>query len=183
MFEFQQSKNQIIIRRNTTFIGIGVFGIVMAIAGVRLLFLLLPFEQNYTFADVLGLIFVCVWIIIVLSMGIFAFLNNFKQIIINNDGVLCRSLLNKKLLKWSDIKDWGLSYCGQTKWEGNTYYLYFAENECQIRNDCKKKLKGNMIKTFVVGDDYSEAVCKIIPFCEEKTNITPFIGKDKYHLI
>lgn len=183
MFQFQQSKNQIIIKQNTTFIGIGVVAIFMAIAGVRLLFGLLPFEQNYTHVDVFGLIFVCVWIIFVLSMGIFAFLTNSKKITLNNDGVLCKTWLNKKFIKWSDIKDWGLSYCGQTKWEGNTYYLYFAVNECQLKTDCKKKLKGRMIKTIVIGDDYFETVSKIIPFCEEKTNITPFIGMDKYHFI
>lgn len=73
MFELSQSKNQIIIKRNTTFLGIGVVTIIMAISGVRLLFGLLPFEENYTFADVLGLVFVCVWVFVVLSMGVFAF--------------------------------------------------------------------------------------------------------------
>ena len=76
----------------------------MAIAGIRLVFGLLPFEENYTFADVFGLIFVCVWILIVLSMGIFAFATNSKQITINNDGVLCKSWLHKTFVKWTDIK-------------------------------------------------------------------------------
>ena len=183
MFELSQPKNQIIIKRNTTFLGIGVVTIIMAIAGIRLVFGLLPFEENYTFADVFGLIFVCVWILIVLSMGIFAFATNSKQITINNDGVLCKSWLHKTFVKWTDVKDWGLSYCGQTRFEGNTYYLYFSEHECPMKNDCKKKLKGKMIRTFVIGNDYSEAVSKIVPFCKEKTDIIPFVGKDKYHLI
>ena len=42
---------------------------------------------------------------------------------------------------------------------------------------------GKMIRTFVIGNDYLEAVSKIIPFCKEKTDIIPFVGKDKYHLI
>ncbi len=183
MFELSQSKNQIIIKRNTTFLGIGVVTIIMAIAGIRLVFGLLPFEENYTFADVFGLAFVCIWIVVVLSLGIFAFSTNSKQIIINSDGVLCKSWINKKFIKWTNIKDWGLSYCGQTRFEGNTYYLYFSEHECPMKNDCKKKLKGKMIRTFVIGNDYSEAVSIIIPFCKEKTDIIPFVGKDKYHLI
>ena len=73
------------------------------------------------------------------SMGIFAFATNSKQITINNDGVLCKSWLHKTFVKWTDIKDWGLSYCGQTRFEGNTYYLYFSEHECPMKNDCKKK--------------------------------------------
>ena len=51
MFELSQSKNQIIIKRNTTFLGIGVVTIIMASAGIRLVFGLLPFEENYTFAE------------------------------------------------------------------------------------------------------------------------------------
>lgn len=183
MFELLQSKNQIIIKHNTTFLGIGVVATMMAIAGVRILFGLLPFEEGYTFSDVFGLIFICVWIISVLSMGISAFTVNSKQITINNDGVLCKSWFSKKFVKWSDIKDWGLSYCGQTRWEGNTYYLYFSEHTCPIKNDCKKKLKGKMIRTFVIGDDYFETISKIIPFCEERIEIMPFVGKDKYHFI
>jgi len=183
MFELSQSKNQIIIKRNTTFLGIGVVTIIMAIAGVRLVFGLLPFEENYTFADILGLLFVCAWILTVLSMGVFAFVTNSKQIAINSEGVLCKSWINTNFIKWADIKDWGLSYCGQTRFEGNTYYLYFSKHECQVKNECKKILKGKMIKTFVIGNDYSETVSKIIPFCKEKTSVIPFIGKDKYHLI
>lgn len=183
MFELSRSKNQMIIKPNITFLGIGVVAIIMAIAGVRLVFGLLPFEEGYTFADVFGLVFVCAWTLFVLSMGIFAFATNSKKITINSEGILCVSWFGKKFIKWTDIKDWGLSYCGQTRWEGNTYYLYFSEQECAIKNDCKKKLKGKMIKTFVIGNDFSEAVGKIVPFCEKKTYITPFIGKDGSHFI
>ena len=183
MYELSQSKNQITIKRNTTFLGIGIVAILMAITGVRLLFGLLPFEDNYTLADVFGLVFVCVWLTVVLSLGIFAFSTNSKQIIINNDGVLCKSWINKKFIKWADIKDWGLSYCGQTRFEGNTYYLYFSEHECQIINECKKRLKGKMIKTFIIGNDYFDAVSNVIPFCKDKIDIMPFVGKDKYHFI
>jgi len=181
MFELSQSKNQIIIKRNTTFLGIGVVAIIMAIVGVRLLFGLLPFEENYTLADVFGLVFICGWLTVVLSLGIFAFVTNSRQITINDEGVLCKSLFSKAFIRWADIKDWGLSYCGQTRWEGNTYYLYFSKHECQIKNECKKKLKGKMIKTFIYGNDYFDAVNIIIAFCGEKTDKTPFVGKDKYH--
>ena len=144
MFELSQSKNQIIIKRNTTFLGIGVVFLIMAIAGVRLLFGLLPFEENYTLADVFGLVFICGWLTVVLSLGIFAFVTNSKQITINDEGVLCKSLFSKMFIRWADIKDLGLSYCGQTRWEGNTYYLYFSKHECQIKNECKKKIKRKM---------------------------------------
>lgn len=179
MFEFSQSKNRIIIKRNIASLVIGVVVIIMALAGVQLVFGLLPFEEGYTFSNILSLIFVYVWIIATLIIGIFALATNNKQITINSDGILCVSWFSRKFVKWENVKDWGLSYCGETRWKGNTYHLYFAEHECQIKTDCKKKLKGKMIKTFVIGSNYFEAVAKIIPFCEENTNITPFIGKYK----
>lgn len=181
MSKLIKTKDQIVMKRNTVFLGIGVFSILMAASGVRLLFQILPFEQDYTFADVLGLLLMCAWISLVLSMGLFALKTNSNQITIDRKGILCESWLRKELISWDEIKDWGLSYCGQTRGEGNTYYLYFSRHECSVINECKKRLKGKMVKTFVMGSGYSEAVSSIIPFCSENTDIQPFIGKDKYH--
>lgn len=147
----------------------------LASIGIQQLGALLPFEENYISPDV--------WILVVLGMCVFSFLSNSKQVTINSDGILCKSRINKKFIKWSDIKDWGLSYCGQTRIEGNTYYLYFSEHECKVKNECRKNLKGKMIKTFVVGNEYFDAVDKVIPFCKDKTEIKPFIGKDKHHFL
>ena len=44
--ELSQSKNQIIIKRNTTFLGIGIFAILMEASGIQLIFELLPFEEG-----------------------------------------------------------------------------------------------------------------------------------------
>ena len=180
---FKLDQNKITLKGNRIFLGIGVIALIMAITGVRLVFMLLPLEEDHTIMDVLGLIFICFWVTIVLSMGIFAFVTNSKQIEITDEGVLCRSLVTKMFLKWSEIGDWGLSYCGQTRGEGNTYYFYFSKKPQQIKNECKKKLKGKMIKIFVIGSDYAEVVSKVIPFCKERTSIEAFIEKDKYHFI
>ena len=59
MFELIKTKDQIVMKRNTVFLGIGVFAMLMAASGVRLLFQILPFEPDYTFADVLGLLLMC----------------------------------------------------------------------------------------------------------------------------
>ncbi len=45
--ELSQSKNQIIIKRNTSFLGIGIFAILMEASGIQLIFELLPFEEGY----------------------------------------------------------------------------------------------------------------------------------------
>lgn len=183
MFEYNQSKNQMVLKTNRIFLAIGIVAAFMAISGIRLISGLLPFEEKYTFADVFGLIFICVWTIIVSGMGIFAFTTNSKQVLIDDDGILCNTWFVKKKLKWAEVKDWGLSYCGQTRGKGNTYYLYFSKELYPTKNECKKKLKGRMIKTYVFGNEYAEIVNKVIPFCALRTEVKPFIGKDKYHFM
>ena len=183
MYEHLKEKNELIIKGNSYFLILAVGTVIMAGFGIRVLFGLLPFEDGYTFGNIFGFAFICVWVLGVLSMGFYSLEAYSKKIIINSEGVLASSWFRKKLFKWDDIKDWGLSYCGQTKGEGNTYYLYFAKQVCTAKNDCKKKLKGKMLKTFVIGEDYKEAFDVIIPFCAEKTDVKPFIAKDKYHFI
>lgn len=183
MIEFSCSENKIMIKRNTYFL-YGVFmSMVMTVAGVFVIFGLLPFDDGYTFANIFGMAFMLVWENGVV-FGIVYYMGEYsKYVVISEDGVFCCTCFKKELVVWEDIKDWGLSYCGQTRGKGNTYYLYFSKQEYPIKNDCMKKLKGKMIKKVVFESDYSELVSKVIPFCTEKTNIMPFVGKNKYHFI
>ena len=183
MFEIIKSKDQLTIKgyNQITFIGVGA--LFLAAQGVRFLFEILPFGDDYTSGDIIGLLFLCFWIILVLSLGTWALATGSKQIVIDSGGILCKTWFRKRYIKWTDVKDFGLSYCGQTRGEGNTYFLYFSEHECPIKNECRKKLKGKMIKVYVVGNHYHEVVSKVMPFCEEITETEPFIGKDRYHFI
>ena len=183
MREISQANDEIIIKGNSFFIGLGVVGGIMSFVGFKLIFGLVPFDEGYTGADIFGFIFACVWTALVSCVSVYGFVISAKKIIINADGVCSVSYLGKKFISWADIKDFGLSYCGQTRGEGNTYYLYFSERECAVKNECTKKLKGKMIKMFVMESDYSDVVNKIIPFCKDKTQIGAFIGKDKYHFM
>ncbi len=187
MPEVLQGKSKMIIKSEPMFMGMGIVAIFMSLVGFRLLFGIIEgflyYRSEYGGADLFGFIFVCLWLAVVLRMVAYGFKTGSQQIIIDGDGILCKTWFGKKFIKWSDIKDWGLSYCGQTRGEGNTYYLYFSEHECEIKNECRKKLRGKMIKVTFFEDDYSKAVYKIIPFCREKTSVLPFVGEDKYHFI
>lgn len=161
-------------------IGIPLF---MFLSGIRLVLGLIPFEEGYTGVDIFGFVFVCVWTILVGIMG-FSLVYTFgKKTIIDSEGITTSFLFYKKELEWREIQDYGISYCGQTRNEGNTYYLYFATEEQNIKNRFKKKLKGNMIKITVVGENYYEVTKKVIPFCQRKTSVTPFIADDGFHII
>lgn len=185
MFEASRNKDEIIVKQkqNSIFITVGITLVGIAAFCVWQLVLLHPFETAYTLVDVLNAIFVSSWIVFVLGLGIYTIETNSKRVIINNDGVLCKSLFGMQQIKWSDIKDWGISYSGQARWEGNRYCLYFSKHQCPIKDDCRKKLKGKMIKTFVYEKEYAEAVSRIVPFGKARVTIEPFVGAGKYHFI
>ena len=187
MFEISRSKEKIVLKKNPYFFGLGIVALFMAGQGIWLLignvYGLITMEEPCTSADYFGVVFLCFWIAIVLFGSIYSFSNGGKKLTINNDGIFCEVLFKKQSIKWGNLKDWGLSYCGQTKGQGNTYYLYFSINECEIKNDSRKKLKGKMIKYYIMGEDYFEIIGKVIPFCRERTDVPPFIAEDKYHFI
>ncbi len=184
MFEQSKSKNEIELKnRNSIFKGIAVGAIFMGFMGIQLLCELSLFEEGVSAGDIFGLVFICVWIFATFWMGIMALIASTKKIIVNDEGVQCRTLFSKHKLLWSEIQDWGLSYCGQTRGEGNTYHFYFSTRHHPIKNKYSKRLKGKMIKTVVIGIEYYEYVNEIIPFCTMRTGVPPFIGEDAHHWI
>ncbi len=183
MFVIDCKKDQIILKENVVFLCIGVLAVIMAIMGACFLIGLSWCEGIHTFMDLLGVMFISVWLLGLLTAGIVTLEGNSKRITINDEGISSQSWFAKKDIKWSDVADWGLSYYGQTRGEGNTYYLYFSQHPCSVKNDCKKLLKGKMVKTFIIGNEYDEAVSQIIPFCMARTTVKPFIGVDKFHFL
>ncbi len=183
MVVWNKSNSQIVLKNSPIFLTIGIVAIFMGLVGIRVILGLLPFEEGYIGGDIFGLIFMCVWTFVTFSMSIASLNICIQRVIINNEGVCTKSWFHKTKLTWSEIEDWGLSYCGQTRGEGNTYYLYFSKNQQKTKNTCSKKLKGSMIKTNVMGEEYSEVVNIVVPFCLSRTDVNPFIGEDKFHLL
>ncbi len=183
MVVLNKSNNQIVLKNNPIFLLIGITALCMGIVGFHVIFAILPFEEGYTGGDIYGLIFLCVWTLVAFSMSIASLNTSIQRTIINNEGICTKSWFNKEKLTWSEIEDWGLSYCGQTRGEGNTYYLYFSKSQQKTKNTCSKKLRGTMLKTNVMGEEYSEVVDIVVPFCLSRTAVKPFIGEDKFHLL
>ncbi len=180
MIRIIREKDKITIGGNPLFIGIGIVALIMAASGIRLFIGLLQ-NEALTTADIFGIVFVSIWTAVVLWMSAYAFITNSTRVTITREGVFCSSILDKRELKWTDIRDWGLSYSSSDRSGNNTYYLYFSPHVCEIKNNCKKRLRGKMIKTFVTGDEYYEAISSVVPFCRQLTDIPPFIGEDRYH--
>lgn len=187
MIKFKNSKSELLITQSSFFSWLTVAVIPMAIIGVFILPILLQHRKEYydsPAAYIFGIIFAFIWFGIIIFQFIRCLMLTSKKTIINSDGILCKTFAYQRFIAWSDVKDWGLSYCGQSKHMGNNYYLYFSDHECKIKNDCKKKLRGSMIKTIVIeSDDYGAVLSTVIPFCSKKTDLKPFIGKNKFHFI
>jgi hypothetical protein len=181
--DLHRTEHEIEIRGNEGFIGIGIVALFMAGIGVRLIVGMLPFEDGYTFGDVFGFVFLCLWTAVALLMGLFGISAGRSMLRVDYEGVTYRSMLRKQHLAWSEIADYGLSYCGQSRGDGNTYDFYFSTELQQAKNECSKNLKGQMIRYTVTEDDYSHIVEKVIPFCRARTRVEPFIGVDKVHFI
>ena len=180
---FCRTKNRLIVKRESYFLGGVLMAGVMAIGGLFLITGLLPFEEGYTVADVFGFVFVCLWEAFVVCAILWYAREHSKYMVISAEGIRSCTCFKKAFVAWDDVRDWGISYCGQTRWKGNTYFVYFSKEEHPVQNECKKKLKGNMLKTFVYEEDYGEAVNILIPFCADKTDVAPFVGKDRYHFM
>ena len=160
-----------------------VFPIYLFVSGVELVLGLLPFEEGYTVFDVFVFVFACVWTAVVGWMIFYLIYDIFKTTVLDLEGVTVKFLSYTKKIEWREIKDYGISYFGKAKGDGNMYHLYFATVEQKQKTSCKKKLKGNMVKVTIMHEDYQEVIESVIPFCQTKTSVVPFIGEDKFHLI
>lgn len=140
-----RDSRRLVIKSNQTFWVIGIFVIFMAVLFTGFFLSLNPFEELNTFMDYFGIVFFGIWLLTLLAGGVYSVVTNSKTVTLDARGILCRSLVGQDFVLWSEVADWGLSYCGQTKGEGNTYELYFSKHPCLTKNDCRKRLKGKMI--------------------------------------
>lgn len=178
-----RANDQIILKEEKYFLGFGIGLIAMSVSGINMLIEFFFVDGASFSEDVIGVIFLSVWVLTVLLLSAYCFVEFSKKITINANGVYCKTWISKKALKWNEIEDWGISYYGRMKWGGNCYNLYFSENVNQIKNSCSKRLKGKMIKVLASEEDYYGAANDVISFCKELSHVEPFVGEDKFHFL
>lgn len=171
----EKSDNSIKIHNSNIFLMLSIGCVVMTIAGILLLINIFP-DGHFEAGDILGVIFLSLWTCVAFGMGLFSFINLSKVLILKEKGITCRSIVKKDFIDWSEIKDWGLSYCGLTRGVGNTYYLYFSQVLLKTKSKERKILKGTKIKINVLEGEYPEIANKIIPYCKEYIQASPFVS-------
>lgn len=172
-----------IVKPYTMQISIGIFAVLMGCLVACLLNELTVEGIGNTVMDYLGLVFVSLWIILICWMGIYSIVAGLRTVVVDEFGVSCSVLFFKRSYYWEDITDFGISYCGQARGEGKTYYLYFSKRVQRTKDKYKKRLKGQMIKTFIYQKHYSDVTDELFPFCRKFARVEPFVAEDKFHFI
>ena len=180
MVSVYQAEHTIVLKPNSHFQAVSIGFCVMVAMGIRVLFLILPLPSDYTFGDIFGLCFLCLWILTILGMTLFAFSVQCQTVTINNEGVFCDNWFRKSFLHWSAVADWGISYCGVTRRGKNIYELYFSPIICNVKNNRTKKL-GRSARIQLIGEEYHEVLAVVVPFCCRRSTVKPFLAADRYH--
>lgn len=97
-----------------------------------------------------------------LGSGFFNFIALSKVLILNEHGILCKSIVKETFLNWSEVKDYGLSYSGNTRNGSATFDLYFSKEILETKNADEKKTRSSTIRVMVVGRKYKKVIDKII---------------------
>ena len=171
--------NEITVTYKGYYIWLSMAMIFLSFFGVLLLISLFPLDKGNLANGIFGVVAVICWTLFDLVMGIYAMVMYSKKVIINGEGVTERTFLSEKHLHWNEIGDFGLSFAIYSQYDGNTYDLYFSRDVQKSRDRYKKKLKGEMIKITINQKMRSEAVDTLIPYCQTRTAVTPFIGEGK----
>ncbi len=178
MARIENQNDRIVIKGNKSFLIYCFIILFMIFIAAPILFDILRFEEKPNVIEIIGVIFLIIWLIFALWMSFYSFSNLTKKIIIDKTGVTCTNIFKKQHYDWTEIKDYGLFYLFKSRsWE-NQYVLYFSPNKQKKINDCRKKLRGKMITTFISNSEYQTVEYGIIPFCEKFIDAEKFISVD-----
>ena len=150
-----------------------IIGILVTISGIIVFTMTFSMKSENILEPVIPFVFA----VVLTGLGIFELNSGSKKIIIDSKGISCKSLFKKQYIKWADVKDYGISYTGETRYRDSTYYLYFAESLKPTQSEVSKKIDVNTMKIFIFKKERDKAEKEIIPFCRQYSEVSPFISK------
>lgn len=173
--------NSIILSGNELFLMIGIVAISFFCVGIYLMITCIWPEDGVV--DRLGTCFVGIWTCMGLWMAVRSLNEAFTELVIDEGGVLLRCPLGKKRITWNEIGDWGLSYVGTANHDDNGYEFYFAREPQQEKNESSRKLRKEVLRYTVIGEEYERLLQEVLPFCQRYARVKPFVPEDAEHLI
>ena len=165
--KLEKTKNDIILKYDAHLIFNGFLILTTAVFLFSAVFKLILRQKSFVPTDILDIVFVAAFVFTVLGFSVYCLISGFKKLEITEGGV--RS--GRRFYEWAKIKDWGVSYYATTRGGDSFYCLYFSEKKLD------KKLKGKMIKFIVSEKNFHKIINVVIPFCKERTDVSPFIFK------
>ena len=173
--------NAVVLTGNELFLMIGIVAAGFFCLGIYLLTTCIWPEDGIV--DWLGTCFVACWTCMGLFMSVRSLNDAFTELVLDESGVHLRRPLGKKYIPWNQIADWGLSYAGTVNHDDNGYELYFAVEPQTEKNEYSRKLGKQVLRYFVVGEEYHQVVQEVLPFCGKFARVVPFVPEDDSHLI
>ena len=181
--KIEQTDGRMTLKGGGSFAVVGVMAFAMGTVGILLFVDMLRSAGEPDSNAVLGAVIAAVWTLLTFSMGVCAFAAGSRTLTLDDGGVTAKTWFRRSFLPWSEVNDWGLSYRGRDRWGSNFYDLYFSREIYPARDECRKKLRGRMLRITIDNDGYTESVARVIPFCSSRTAVTPFVGVDKMQLL
>ena len=163
--KIEKSKNSIRLKYNAYFLFTGFLIFAIAVFLFSAVFKIILIQESFIPTDIADIVFITAFIFLVFGLSVYSLISGFKKLEITESGV--RS--GRRFYSWAEIKDWGVSYYATVRSGDSFYCLYFSENKLH------GKLKGKMIKFIVSEKNLSEIIDEVIPFCKEKTEVSPII--------
>ena len=167
--KIEKSEDRMILKYNAYFVFTGFLLLAIDVFLFSAVFKLILRQKSFVPTDILDIVFVAAFVFTVLGFSVYCLISGFKKLEITERGV--RS--GRRFYEWAKIKDWGVSYYATTRSGDSFYCLYFSEKKID------KKLKGKMIKFIVSEKNFHKIINDVIPFCKEKTEISPFIWQSE----
>jgi len=150
-----------------------IIGILVTIVGIIVFIMIFSLKPENILETVIPFIFA----VFLTGLEIFELNSGSKKIVIDSEGISCKSLFQRQYIQWTDVKDYGISYKGETRYRDSTYYFYFAESVKPTQSDVSKEIDVHTMKIFIFKKDRDRIEKEIIPFCRKYSEVSPFISK------
>ncbi|MBQ8185174.1 MAG: PH domain-containing protein [Lachnospiraceae bacterium] len=173
----KKTHNQIVLHRNRFQAAAYIFLVILSVLGIVVNIQTLLFEPEDIWYTLLYIFILLCYAILALGL-MYNLLVDVWKLTLTRDGIICKYLFSTKFVPWADIQDFGLSYWVTSRSFVKWYYLYFSKEMLKQTSPQQKKLRGPCIKLLISEVSSSEIKEQVLPFCELRTNLLPFIAEN-----
>ncbi|MBQ7365133.1 MAG: hypothetical protein IJW46_06005 [Clostridia bacterium] len=126
-------------------------------------------------SNTVGAVFLTVWSLLVLGLGLFSFSFAMRKFVISSSGISYTTPFRKVNFDYREIRDYGITAYGSIRGGGTLYAVYFSTDELPVKK--KNKKLTHRTATVVITDRERVMMLKeVFPFCQEKIDRPPYLS-------